>query len=286
MTPLRRRMIEDMTLRNFAPQTIQSYVQCIARFARYFNTSPEHLGPEQVRTYLLYIVQQRRASLSHYKQVRSALRFLYRVTLCRDDVPESIPPVKQPRALPVVLSPDEVVRFFAAIRNVKHRTILMTAYAGGLRVSEVASLRVTDIDSQRMVIHIRRGKGQKDRYVMLSPRLLEMLRMYWKTVRPRDFLFPGANLDRPITTASVQKVCQRARKAAGMGKNITAHTMRHSFATHLLEAGTDLRTIQVLLGHHSFSTTARYVHVATASLPSVTSPLDRLDLEPRGGRRS
>jgi integrase/recombinase XerD len=286
MTPLRRRMIEDMTLRNFAPQTIQSYLWCIARFARYFNASPEHLGPEHVRTYLLYIVQERRVSLSNYKQVRSALRFLYRVTLGRDDVPQGIPPVKQPRVLPVVLSPDEVVRFFAAIRNIKHRAILMTAYAGGLRVSEVASLKVTDIDSQRMVIHVRRGKGQKDRYVMLSPRLLEMLRSYWKAVRPRDFLFPGANLDRPITTASIQKVCQRARKAAGMGKNITAHTLRHSFATHLLEAGTDLRTIQVLMGHNSFSTTARYVHVATASLPSVKSPFDRLDLEPRGGRRS
>jgi site-specific recombinase XerD len=285
MTPLRRRMIEDMTLRNFAPQTIQSYIWCIARFARYFNASPARLGPEQVRAFLVHLVQERRVSLSQYKQTRSALRFLYRVTLGRDDVPESIPPVKQPRTLPVVLSPDEVVRFFAAIRNIKHRAILMTAYAGGLRVSEVAALRVTDIDSQRMVIHVRRGKGQKDRYVMLSPRLLEMLRMYWKAVRPRDFLFPGANLDRPITTASVQKVCQRARKAAGMGKNITAHTLRHSFATHLLEAGTDLRTIQVLLGHRSFSTTARYLHVATASLPSVKSPLDRLDFEPRGGRR-
>ena len=286
MTPLRRRMIEDMTLRNLTPRTIHSYVQCIARFARYFDLSPEHLGPEHIRTYLLYLVQQRRASLSHYKQNRAALRFLYRITMGRGDVPETIPPVKQPRILPVVLSPDEVVRFFAAIRNVKYRAIFMTAYAAGLRVSEVASLQVTDIDSQRMVIHVRRGKGQKDRYVMLSPRLLEILRAYWRAVRPRDFLFPGANLDRPITTASIQKVCQRARKAAGLGKKITAHSLRHSFATHLLEAGTDLRTIQVLMGHQSFSTTARYVHVATASLPSVKSPLDRLDLEPRGGHRS
>lgn len=286
MTPLRRRMIDDMALRNFAPQTIQSYVQCIARFARHFNKSPEHLGPEHVRGFLVHLVQQRRVSLSQYKKSLAALRFLYRVTLGRHDVLESIPPVKQPRALPVVLSPDEVLRFLASIRNIKYRAIFMTAYAGGLRVSEVASLRVADIDSQRMVIRVRRGKGQKDRYVMLSPRLLEMLRVYWKAVRPREFLFPGANPDRPITTASIQKVCQRARKAAGMGKNITAHTLRHSFATHLLEAGTDPRTIQVLMGHRSFSTTARYVHVATASLPSVVSPLDRLDLEPRGGRRS
>jgi integrase/recombinase XerD len=286
MTPLRRRMIDDMTLRNFTPQTIDTYVQSVARFARYFHSSPEHLGPEDVRAYLVHLVQERRVSLSYYKQTRSALRFLYRVTLGRNDVPDAIPPVKQPRTLPVVLSPVEVARFFAAIRNIKHRAILMTAYAAGLRVSEVTQLQVTDIDSQRMVILVRQGKGRKDRYVMLSPRLLETLRAYWKAIRPRDFLFPGAVLDRPITTGSIKKVCQRARKAAGLDKRITAHTLRHSFATHLLEAGTDLRTIQVLLGHHSFSTTARYVHVATASLPSVISPLDRLDLTLRGGRRS
>jgi site-specific recombinase XerD len=161
----------------------------------------------------------------------------------------------------------------------------MTAYAAGLRVSEVTRLRVTDIDSARMVIHIRQGKGRKDRYVMLSPRLLEILRAYWKAVRPGDFLFPGAVADQPLTTGSVRKVCHRARHAAGLGKHVTVHTLRHSFDTHLLEAGTDLRTIQVLLGHHSISTTARYVHVATASLPSVKSPLDRLDLKPRGGRQ-
>jgi len=285
-TPLRRRMIEDMTLRNFTPQTIQTYVGCIARFARYFHSSPERLGPEQVRAYLLHLVQERRVSLSYYKQTRSALRFLYRVTLDRDDILETIPPVKQPRTLPVVLSPDEVARFFAAISNVKHRAILITAYAAGLRVSEVTQLQVADIDSQRMVIHVRNGKGRKDRYVMLSPRRLEILRAYWKAARPPDNLFPGAIPGRPITTASVQKVCQRARRRAGMAKNITAHTMRHSFATHLLESGTDLRTIQVLLGHQSFSTTARYVHVATASLPSIKSPLDRLDLTPPGGHRS
>jgi site-specific recombinase XerD len=285
MTPLRRRMIEDMTLRNFTSQTIATYVRAVARFARHFHRSPERLGPEEIRAYLLYLVQKLHVSFSYYKQTRSALRFLYRVTLGRNDVPDGIPPVKQPRTLPVVLSPDEVARFFAALRNLKHRAILMTAYAAGLRVSEVSQLRVADIDSSRMVIRVRRGKGQKDRYVMLSPRLLEVLRAYWKAVRPGEILFPGASPDRPITTASIQKVCQRARQAAGLGKNVTAHTLRHSFATHLLETGTDLRTIQVLLGHQSISTTARYVHVATASLPSVKSPLDRLDLKPRGGRQ-
>ncbi len=286
MTPLRRRMMEDMTLRNFTRATIQSYVECVARFARHFNKSPERLGPEHVRAYLLHLVQERRASLSHYKKVRSALRFVYQITMGRDDVPQVMPPVKQPRKLPVVLSPDEVARFFAAIRNVKHRAILITAYAAGLRVSEVTHLQVADIDSQRMVIHVRMGKGQKDRYVMLSPRLLEILRAYWKVVRPREFLFPGAIPGRPITTGSVQKVCQRGRRAAGMGKHITAHTLRHSFATHLLEAGTDLRTIQVLLGHSSPRTTAVYTHVSPAAVRATTSPLDRLDPEAAGRARS
>jgi integrase/recombinase XerD len=286
MTPLRRRMIDDMALRNFTRQTIESYVQCAARFARHFKSSPEHLGPEDVRAYLVHFVQQCHVSLSYYKQTRSALRFLYRVTLGCDDVPDAIPPVKQPRTLPVVLSPDEVTRFFAAIRNIKHRAILMTAYASGLRVSKATQLQVSDIDSQRNVIRVRQGKGRKDRYVMLSPRLLEALRAYWKAVRPQGALFPGAIPGQPITTGSVKKVCQRARLAAGLGKSITAHTLRHSFATHLLEAGTDLRTIQVLMGHRSFSTTARYLHVAAAALASVKSPLDRLDLTPRGGRQS
>ncbi len=286
MTPLRRRMIDDMTLRNFTPQTIQAYVRCVARFAQHFRTSPDNLGPEHVRAYLLHLVQEQRASLSHYKQNRCALRFFYRVTLGRDEVASSIPPLKQPRILPVVLSPGEVARFFAAVPNLKHRAIVMTAYAAGLRVSEVARLRIADIDSQRMVIHVHRGKGQKDRDVMLSPRLLGILRAYWKAARPGDFLFPGATADRPITTGSIQRACHRARQAAGLGKHVTVHTLRHSFATHLLEAGADLRTIQVLLGHNSFSTTARYVHVATASLASVKSPLDRLDLTPRGDHRS
>jgi integrase/recombinase XerD len=286
MTPLRRRMIEDMTLRNFTPQTVRSYLWCVARFARYFNLSPEQLGPEDVRAYLVYLVQERRVSLSYYKQTRAALRFLYRVTLGRNDVLDAIPPVKQPRTLPVVLSPEEVACFFAAIRNLKHRAILMTAYAAGLRISEATQLQISDIDSQRMVIRVRQGKGRKDRYVMLSPRLLDLLRAYWKAVRPHRILVPGATPDQPITTESIKKVCQRARVAAGLGKRITAHTLRHSFATHLLEAGTDLRTIQVLMGHRSFSTTAQYVHVATAALPSIQSPFDRLDLTQRGGRRS
>ena len=178
MTPLRRRMIDDMSLRNFTPKTIQAYVRSVARFALYFLTSPDRLGPEHIRAYLLYLLQVRHVSLSYYRGTRSALRFFYRVTLGRGDVSESVVPVRQPRALPVVLSLDEVARFFAAILNFKHRAILMTAYAAGLRVSEVTHLRVAEFDSSRMVIRVRQGKGQKDRYVMLSPRLLGILRAY------------------------------------------------------------------------------------------------------------
>ena len=286
MTPLRRRMIDDMTLRNFAPNSIETYVRCVARLAHHFHRSPDRLAPEEVRDYLLDLLQQQHVSLSYYRLTRAALRFFYEVTLGRDDVPLSLVPVKQPRTLPVVLSADEVARLFDAITNLKHRAILMTAYAAGLRVSEVVGLRVDDIDSQRMVIRVRQGKGRKDRYVMLSPRLLEVLRAYWKVVRPRGCLFPGALPDAPITPGAVRKACQGACRATGLGKHITVHTLRHSFATHLLEAGTDLRTIQVLMGHRSFSTTALYVHVATASLPGVQSPLDRLELSSQGGPRS
>lgn len=286
MTPLRRRMIEDMTLRNFTKRTIRSYVLSVALYARYFNCSPDLLGFEHIRSYMLHMLQEQHASMSHYSRTRSALRFFYSVTLGRNDVAQSFPRVKQPHTLPVVLSYDELARFFAAVPNLKHRAILMTAYAAGLRVSEVVGLRPDDIDSKRMVIRVRQGKGRKDRYVMLSPRLLQVLRTYWKATRPDGFLFPGGLPGRPITPDSVRKVCHRARRAAGLEKHVTVHTLRHSFATHLLEAGTDLRTIQVLLGHSSFSTTAMYTHVATASLPSIQSPFDRLPTAPPGDQRS
>ncbi len=215
MTPLRGRMIDDMTLRNFTKATIQAYVRCVARFARHFRSSPDLLGREHVRAYLLHLLQEQHVSHSYYKLTRCALRFFYRETLGRDDVPAGLAPVKQPRTLPVVLGPDELARFFAAITNLKHRALLMTAYAAGLRVSEVTRLRVEDIDSAGMVIRVRHGKGQKDRYVMLSPRLLGVLRAYWKAARPGDFLFPGAAADRPLTTGSVRKVCSAAAAPPG-----------------------------------------------------------------------
>lgn len=280
MTPLRRRMIEDLTLRNRAPGTIRVYVECVAAFARHFHASPEHLGPDHVRSYLLHLVQERQVSWSVYNQARCALQFLYRVTLGQDWVVAQVACPKMPRRIPVVLSPDEMARFLDALHNPKHRALLMTAYAAGLRLSEVARLRVEDIDSARMVLHVRQAKGHKERDVMLSPRLLAILRQYWKRQRPQPFLFPGRTPDQPISPRTVQMVCKRALAASGLSKRVHMHALRHSFASHLLEAGTDLRTIQVLLGHHSFSTTARYVHVATAALGSTRSPFDDLALSP------
>jgi integrase/recombinase XerD len=282
MTPLRRRMTEDMTLRNRAPKTIRAYTGYVADFARYFHAPPDRLGPEHVRSYLLHLLQERQASWDVYRQARLALRFFYTVTLGREWVVARVARPKVPKKLPVVLSRGETARFLDALENPKHRALLMTAYAGGLRLSEVARLRVEDIDSARMVIHVRQGKGQKDRDVMLSPRLLAVLRDYWKLQRPGPFLFPGREPDRPVSVRTVQMVCQHALAASGLGKHVHMHTLRHSFATHLLESGTDLRTIQVLLGHRSFGTTARYLHITTAALKSTRSPFDGLEPAPGG----
>jgi integrase/recombinase XerD len=276
-------MIEDMKLRNYAPLTMKVYVERVATFAKHFGKSPERLGAAHVRAYLLFLIQEKHASWSYYDQALAALRFLYRTTLGKKWVLDDLVSPRKPKRLPVVLSPDEVAQFFQAIPNLKHRAILMTAYAAGLRVSEVVSLHVADIDSQRMVIRIRQAKGQKDRYVMLSPRLLTILREYWKAARPIQFLFPGNVPDRPITPRTVQKACRNAQEAAGLGKRVRVQTLRHSFATHLLEAGTNIRIIQILLGHRSLRTTAVYTHVSTAALKATQSPLDRL-VPPTEGR--
>jgi len=276
MTPLRQRMIEDMKLRNYAPLTIKVYIDRVATFAKHFRKSPERLRAAEVRAYLVFLVQEKRASWSYYGQALCALRFLYRTTLAKAWILDGIVSPKKQRKLPIVLSPAEVIRFFAAVTSLKHRAILMTVYAAGLRVSEVVALRVDDIDSARMVIRIRQAKGHRDRYVMLSPRLLLILREYWKAVRPTEFLFPGNVPDRPITARTVEKACRIACEAAGLDKHVTVHTLRHSFATHLLEAGTDIRTIQVLLGHRSLSTTAVYTQVSPMAVRTTQSPLDRL----------
>ena len=277
MTPLRQRMLEDMQVRRLSPFTQRAYVETVARFARYFDRSPERLGPEQIRAYQLYLASERGLATSSLLVAVSALRFLYRVTLQKrwsfDDV---IPAPKKPQALPVVLSPQEVVQFLDAVKPAKHRAILTACYAAGLRISEAIALTVSAIDSERMVLRIAKGKGQKDRYVMLSPKLLAILRSWWKVQRPRHWLFPGERPDTPITRNGVQLACRIAARRARLGKAVTPHLLRHSFAVHLLEAGTDLRTIQLLLGHRSLQTTARYLRVATTTVCSTASPLDLL----------
>jgi len=280
MTPLRQRMIEDLKLRNLAPRTIEIYVNRVVAFARYFGKSPEHLGQSEVRSYLVHLVQEKHVSWSYYNQTVGALRFLYEVTLERQNVMVRIRCPKQPKRLPSVLSLDEMARFFAVVLNIKHRAILMTAYAAGLRVSEVVALRVDDIDSERMVLRVRQGKGRRDRNVMLSPRLLVLLREYWKVERPAEWLFPGGTAGRPMTTRTVQQICTRAARAAGLTKHVTTHSLRHSFASQLLEAGTDIRTIQMLLGHRNLKTTAIYTHVSPTTLKTTQSPLDRLAVLP------
>ena len=276
MTPLRQRMLEDMGIRNFAENTQLSYLQQVTLYARYFDRSPDELGPEQVRAYQVHLTKTRKLSPSSISTATAALRFLYKVTLKQNWAPDDIPMPKKPFKLPVVLSPEEVMHFLDSVASLKQRTILTTAYAAGLRVSEATNLKITDIDSKRMMLRVDQGKGHRDRDVMLSPRLLEELRSYWKVVRPKVWLFPGDIPDRPITPGAVEAACQKAHRAAGIHKPITPHSLRHAFATHLLENGTDLRKIQLLLGHRSLATTSRYLKVATSTVCATTSPFDLL----------
>ena len=276
MTPLRQRMLEDMGIRNLAENTQAAYLQQIAAYSRYFNRSPDQLGPEEIRTYQLYLMEVRALTPSSICVATGALRFLYKVTLKRTWAVEEIPMPKRPRKLPEILSPEEVMHFLNAITNHKHRAILMTAYAAGLRVSEATHLKVTDIDSQLMMLRVEQGKGMKDRYVMLSPRLLDVLRTYWKSARPTRWMFPGEVPGQPITREAVGLACQKARRDSGITKPITPHSLRHAFASHLLESGANLRTIQLLLGHRSLATTARYLKVATSTVCATASPFDLL----------
>src|SRR5712691_4252287 len=279
MTPLRQRMFEDLQLRNYSEHTIRAYLRCVADFAKHFGTSPEHLGPEQVRTYQLFLVQEKQVAWPSVVQTVCALRFFYRVTLGRPAMLEYIAPPRRPYTLPIILSPAEVAALLTISRNLKHRTILTTLYATGLRVSELCQLQVMDIDSARMVLRVRHGKGQDDRYVMLSPKPLPLLRQYWQQDKPRPWLFPGHPRTRPITTRAVYSICRDAGQAAHLPKAIHPHLLRHAFATHLLEAGVDLRRIQLLLGHRSLRTTSRYLHVTPHALHATPSPLDALPLD-------
>ena len=278
ISPLRRRMVEDMTVRNLSPATQRSYLYAVAKFSRFFGKSPERLDLEDVRTYQVHLASQGIAWAT-LNQTVAALRFFYGVTLDRPEIPERIAYAREPRRLPVVLSADEVVRFLEAVPSLKSRTALTTAYAAGLRVSEVVALKVADIDSGRMLIRVEQGKGGKDRYVMLSAQLLAILRTYWRLAKPRHWLFPGRDEEHPIDQTVLHAACRSACEAAGLTKHVTVHTLRHSFATHLLESGADIRIIQVLLGHTNIATTARYAQVATSTIQGTASPLDRLRLE-------
>jgi integrase/recombinase XerD len=278
MMPLRKRMTEDMQVRNLALNTQMSYVQQVSLFARYFNTSPDLLGPEDIRTYQVYLTNEKKLAPSSILIAVSALRFLYKVSLHKDwSFEDMIPAPKKPEKLPVILSPEETLQFLDSVDSTKHHAILTSCYAAGLRISESIHLKPTDIDSQRMVIRVEQGKGQKDRYVMLSPKLLETLRSYWRAVRPTGgWLFEGDIAGQPINRSSVELACQKARRRSGIRKPITPHSLRHAFAVHLLESGTDVRTIQLLLGHRSLATTARYLRIATSKVCSTSSPLDLL----------
>jgi site-specific recombinase XerD len=273
MTLLRQRMLEDMQIRNFAEGTRHNYILAIAKFAAYFGKSPELLNPEDIRTYLLYLSKEK--SSSTVGIATAALRFLYRHTLRKDWQILSDPFPKHHKSMPTVLSLEEVAHFFATLQSLKHRTILMTAYGAGLRLSETISLKVADIDSQRMMIRVRHGKGDKERYTLLSPSLLSVLREYWRILRPgMDWLFPGQHSCQPITTTAVQHACRIAAAESGINKRATPHTLRHSFATHMLEDGANIRLVQVLLGHASIQTTARYSHVSQRTINAARSPLD------------
>jgi len=277
MTTLRLRMVEDMQVRNLSVNIQASYLQHVSLFARHFAKSPHLLGPEDIRIYQLYLMNEKKSAPSSIHLAVGALRFLYRVTLKkRWTFEEIIPLPKKPKKLPVVLNPEEVVHFLGCVDSRKHRVILTTCYAAGLRISEAIHLKPEAIDSRRMVIRVENGKNQKDRYVMLSPKLLDILRSYWTDARPKDWLFPGAYPGQPISRSAVEVACQEAHRVAGLSKPVTPHSLRHAFAVHLLESGTDVRTIQLLLGHSSLGTTARYLRIAANKVCSTSSPLDLL----------
>ena len=274
VSPLRRRMTEDMTIRKFAPRTQEGYIRAIKGFSAFFGASPEKANFEDLRRYQLHLVASG-AGTPTVNHTVTALRFLFIVTLRKPQVVIRLPFIREPRKLPIVLSPEEVARLLDAAR-LKYKAALSVAYGAGLRASEVVSLKIEDIDSTRMVIRVEQGKGRKDRYVMLSPYLLDLLRAWWRAARPRGWLFPGRDPIQPLTTRQLNRACHAAAMMAEIDKPVSLHTLRHSFATHLLEQKTDIRVIQVLLGHKKLDTTALYTRVALKALGEITSPLEQL----------
>lgn len=282
MTRLRRRMLEELQRRNYSKCTIRYYLQTVADFAKHFGRSPDKLGPDELRTYQAYLLQERKLAVGTVIARVAALRFFYVRTLKRHQFREDLPYPKDHRRLPTVLSLEEVARLINAAGNLLQRALLMTLYGTGMRRTEVSLLKVSDIDSQRMMIRVERGKGGVGRDIPLSPALLETLREYWRWKKPRTYLFPSnerkRGKDRPISDKTVWYACTEAARHAGLTKRVTPHTLRHSFATHLLEGGTDLRSIQILLGHGDLETTAKYLHLSQRHLRAIANPLESLSL--------
>jgi site-specific recombinase XerD len=282
MTPLRQRFIEDMQLRGLAPTTQRSYIHYAADFAKFYNTSPEKLDLEAIRQYEVHLLNERKMSPQSVNAFVASVQFLYTVTLEMPWGKECFPRVRVASKLPVVLDPEEVAEFFDYVPSLMYRAALMLCYGAGLRIGEAVAVKVEDIDSKRMLIHVQEGKGRKDRFVMLSPRLLAVLRRYYRAARPRgEWMFPSWRGSRHLSSKSLSQACRDASKQSGLTKRITAHTLRHSFATHLLENGTDTRVIQVLLGHSRIDTTARYTKVAAHLIAATPSPLDALGVKPK-----
>jgi site-specific recombinase XerD len=278
VSPLRRRMIEDMTIRKLAAKTQQAYIRTIKNFASFLGRSPETASFEDVRRFQLHLAANG-ADTPAFNHTVSALRFFFRVTLKRHAIVEHTTFIHEPRKLPVVLSPEEMARLLNAAPGLKYKAALSVAYGAGLRAAEVVSLKVSDIDSKRMILRVEQGKGHQDRNVMLSASLLELLRAWWRAERPQGWLFPGRDPAQPMTTRQLNRACHAAAEAAGIEKNVSPHTLRHSFATHLLEQNVDVRVIQVLLGHAKLDSTALYTRVATKTIQQVMSPLEHIALK-------
>ena len=282
MGQLHDRMAEDLTLRNFSPATRRNYLIYARKFAAFYMRSPQELGAEEIRRFLLHQIEVAKLAYDSYRQIYAALKFLYTVTLKRAWEVEHLPhPRRREVRLPVVLDADELVALFAATQSLKYRVLFMTCYATGVRISEACHLRVEDIDSKQMVVHVRHAKGGKERLTLLSPKLLEMLREYWGVQKPRIWLFPGKTPDVPLSTKVARVALTQASQDAGLTKHCTPHILRHCFATHLLDAGVDLVVLQALLGHNSIRATSRYTHISIRRIRTVVSPLELLALPPR-----
>jgi len=281
VTRLRKMMLEELERRNYSQGTIRYYMRFVERFAQHFGKAPDKLGPDDLRSYQAYLLKERKLSAGSVEHHVSALRFFFLRTLHRHEFRQFLPYPKVRRKLPKILSREEVARLIDASRDLFQRTLLMVLYGTGLRRAEIARLKIADVDSQRMILHVVDGKGHKDRDLPLSPTLLEALRAYWRWLKPRTWLFPSRmhrDLEQPITAKTVWRACTEAAKQSGMQKKVTPHLIRHSWATHLLEGGTDLRTIQLLLGHEDLETTARYLHLSQQHLRQVANPIEELKL--------